>query len=138
MNIYDALSNDQRHFEAQLDRLVAATRADDDQWKATLDELRRDVTAHAHAEEVVFYNALRKADQAKELVLHSFSEHVMAKGEIRTLDAAVVSRSRTSATVPFRTGRADRALREHPLRGSRCSSKSDGPSGPAAKTVRAR
>lgn len=88
MNIYDALSKDHRLFETQLDRLLAQSKADDDQWKTTLDELRRGLIAHAHAEEAVFYNALRETDTAKGLVAHSYSEHAMAEGEIRTLGAA--------------------------------------------------
>ena len=88
MNIYDALSKDHRTFEALLDRLVAASKADSDEWKQILDELRRGVIAHAHAEEAVFYNALREADQAKGLILHSYTEHAAAEAEIRTLGAA--------------------------------------------------
>jgi hemerythrin superfamily protein len=88
MNIYDALSKDHRQFEQLLDRLLAASKADDDQWKSILDELRRGVIAHAHAEEAVFYNALRELDQDKGLVRHSYAEHAKAEGEIRTLGAA--------------------------------------------------
>jgi iron-sulfur cluster repair protein YtfE (RIC family) len=88
MNIYDALSKDHRLFEALLDRLVAASKAGNEQWKSTLDELRRELIPHAHAEEAVFYNALRAADQAKKLIAHSYTEHAMAEGEVRTLGAA--------------------------------------------------
>lgn len=90
MNIYEALSTDHRHFEALLDRLVEASKADNDEWKEILDELRRAVVAHAHAEEALFYNALREADQAKKLVMHSYGEHAMAETEMRTLTAAKV------------------------------------------------
>ena len=88
MFIYEALSKDHREFERLLDELVAASKADDDRWKQVLDQLRRDVIAHAHAEEAVFYNALRDADQASGLVMHSYGEHAMAEGEMRTLGAA--------------------------------------------------
>jgi len=88
MNIYDALSNEHRQFEALLDRLVAGSKAGDDSWKTALDQLRRGVIAHAHAEEAVFYNALREFDESKELVLHSYGEHGAAEGEIRMLGAA--------------------------------------------------
>jgi hemerythrin superfamily protein len=88
MNIYDALSKDHREFEAQLDALVSSSKAGDDAWKTTLDKLRRGVIAHAHAEEAVFYNALREDGEAKGLVLHSYAEHATAEGEIRTLGAA--------------------------------------------------
>lgn len=86
--IYEALANDHRQFEQLLDRLLAASKADDDSWKTTLDELRRGVIAHAHAEEAVFYNALREADESKSLVMHSYGEHAMAETEMRALGAA--------------------------------------------------
>jgi hemerythrin superfamily protein len=88
MNIYEALSKDHRVFESLLDRLVAASKADDDQWKPILDELRRGVIAHAHAEEAVFYNALREAESSKMLVMHSYTEHAAAEAELRTLTGA--------------------------------------------------
>lgn len=88
MNIYDALSKDHRAFEALLDRLVRASKADNDDWKGTLDELRRGVIAHAHAEEAVFYNALRDADQGKGIVIHSYKEHAVTETALRTLTAA--------------------------------------------------
>lgn len=88
MNIYDALSKDHREFERLLDQLLTASKANDDGWKGVLDELRRSVIAHAHAEEAVLYNALRDSDEAKGLVFHSYGEHAMAETEIRTLSAA--------------------------------------------------
>ena len=88
MRIYEALSKDHREFEALLDRLLEASKAGDDSWKGLLDELRRGVIAHAHAEEAVFYNALREVDQGKDLVMHSYGEHAMAETEIRSLGAA--------------------------------------------------
>ncbi|HKU42584.1 MAG TPA: hemerythrin domain-containing protein [Polyangiales bacterium] len=88
MNIYNALSTDHRRFETQLERLVAESKREDAQWKTTLDELRRGLIAHAHAEEAVFYNALRETEASKQVVLHSYAEHAMAEGEIRALGAA--------------------------------------------------
>jgi hemerythrin superfamily protein len=88
MTIYEALQNDHRQFEQLLDRLVAASKAGDDSWKTILDELRRGVIAHAHAEEAVFYNALREADESKSLVMHSYGEHAMAETEMRALGGA--------------------------------------------------
>jgi len=88
MTIYEALSKDHRQFERLLDRLLEASKAKDDSWKTVLDELRRGVIAHAHAEEAVFYNALREADKEKSLVMHSYGEHAMAETEMRALGAA--------------------------------------------------
>lgn len=88
MTIYEALSKDHRTFERLLDRLVEASKAGNDEWKTILDELRRSVIAHAHAEEAVLYNALREANESKGLVMHSYAEHAKAEGEMRTLGAA--------------------------------------------------
>jgi hemerythrin superfamily protein len=88
MTIYEALSKDHREFERLLDRLLESSKAGTDEWKGILDELRRGVIAHAHAEEAVFYNALREADEGKGAVMHAYGEHAMAEGEIRALGAA--------------------------------------------------
>lgn len=90
MQIYEALSKDHREFERLLDRLVEASKANDDGWKGILDELRRGVLAHARAEEAVFYNALREEEAGKGLVLHNYAEHTKAEALIRTLGAAKV------------------------------------------------
>lgn len=103
MSIYEALSKDHREFERLLDRLLEASKAKDDSWKGILDELRRGVLAHAHAEEAVFYNALREADQSKGLVMHSYGEHAMAETEMRALGAAkLVDASWTSMVEKLR------------------------------------
>jgi hemerythrin superfamily protein len=88
MNIYDALAKDHRLFEQLLDKIIASSKRDDDQWKSQLDHLRRELIAHAHAEESVLYNALREEDTAQKLVAHSYAEHAMAETEIRTLTVA--------------------------------------------------
>jgi len=86
--IYEELATDHREFERLLDGLLEASRADDESWKVILDELRRGVIAHAHAEEAVLYNALREADAAEARVMHSYGEHAMAETEMRALGAA--------------------------------------------------
>lgn len=88
MTIYDALSKDHREFERLLDQLLQASKSGNESWKPILDTLRRGVVAHAHAEEAVLYNAMREADQAKGLVMHSYGEHAKAETEMRTLGAA--------------------------------------------------
>lgn len=88
MNIYDALSKDHRKFEQLLDQVITSSKAGDEQWKSLLDELRRELIAHAHAEESVLYNALREEGEAKGPVVHAYGEHAMAETEIRTLGLA--------------------------------------------------
>jgi len=86
--IYEVLANDHRQVEVMLDSLLKASQAGDESWKPILDELRREVIAHAHAEEAVFYNALRALDESKDLVMHSYGEHAKAETELRALGAA--------------------------------------------------
>ncbi|HKO50307.1 MAG TPA: hemerythrin domain-containing protein [Polyangiaceae bacterium] len=88
MTIYDALSKDHREFERLLERLLLAAKSEDDTWEDILDDLRRGLIAHAHAEEAVFYNALRETDQGEGLIGHAYGEHLMAESEIRALGAA--------------------------------------------------
>jgi hemerythrin superfamily protein len=88
MDIYDALSKDHRHLESLLDQLIQASQAGSDQWKSLLDQVRMELIPHSHAEEAVFYNALREMDQSKDLVANSYREHAVAETEVRTLGAA--------------------------------------------------
>lgn len=88
MNIYEALQSDHRKFESLLNRLEEASLTGNPQWKSLLQELRDGFIPHAHAEEAVFYNALRESKQTQGIVLHSYAEHAMAESEIRLLSAA--------------------------------------------------
>jgi len=88
MNIYEALQKDHRRFESLIDQLLQASKVNNNQWKSLLDTLRSELIPHAHAEEAVLYNALRDADQTKDLVAHSYAEHAKAESEIRSLGAA--------------------------------------------------
>jgi hemerythrin superfamily protein len=85
MTIYEALQDDHRKFEDLLDRILASSKAGNDQWKSLLDELRSGLIPHAHAEEAVFYNALREHEESKGAIAHSYQEHLMAETELRTL-----------------------------------------------------
>lgn len=103
MNIYEALESDHRKVESLLDSLLQASQADNDAWKGILDEIRSELIPHAHAEEAVFYNALRDADESKGLVAHSYAEHAMAETEIRALGAAkLIDANWTSAVEKLR------------------------------------
>jgi hemerythrin superfamily protein len=99
MDIYDTLSAEHREFEKLLDRLVRSSKAGSDEWKTILDELRRGVVSHAHAEEAVFYNSLREEGESAAVVLHAYTEHATTEAELRTLGAAkVIDANWTSLT----------------------------------------
>jgi hemerythrin superfamily protein len=104
MNIYQILQEDHRRFQLLLDKLLERSKADSDEWKVALDELRSDLIPHAHAEEAILYNALRENDKSKDLVAHSYREHAMAEAEIRALGAAkMIDANWTSLVNKLRT-----------------------------------
>jgi hemerythrin-like domain-containing protein len=57
----------------------------DEDREEIIDNIRDELIPHARAEESVFYNSLRSIETAKDLVLHSFEEHMEAEGLIRDL-----------------------------------------------------
>lgn len=87
MNIYEALSHDHRHFEKILDRLHRSCKQGGEGWKEHLDQLRGGLIPHAHAEEAVFYNALRETEESTGAIADSYTEHLLAETELRGLEA---------------------------------------------------
>ena len=71
----------------------------DHRWKGLLDQIRTEVIPHAHAEEAVFYNALRELGQGKGIVLDSYREHATAEADPDATDTLMVIADR-----PWLTG----------------------------------
>jgi len=89
MNIYAVLKNDHRTVKELLEKIEKTTAADADRSKL-FQQLDRELSAHAEAEEAVFYTPLRDHPKAHDLVLEGFEEHAVVKtllGELRALAA---------------------------------------------------
>jgi iron-sulfur cluster repair protein YtfE (RIC family) len=72
-----------------MDRLIQSADASSDQRNALIREIRNALIPHSRAEEAVFYNAIRQENQEKKqsqaLIQHSYSDHMMAEGLLRSL-----------------------------------------------------
>ena len=84
MLIYEALKNDHKRVK---DLLVQLTNlSSDDQEKHQLVKMIRDeLIPHSRAEEMVFYNALRSLEGARDLVTGSYKGHMEAETLLRSL-----------------------------------------------------
>jgi len=85
MLIYDELKKDHETVKGLLNQLVATDQKDSKTWKALVKQIRDELIPHSRAEEAVLYNSMRGIDAAKELVRHSYSEHMQAETLLRSL-----------------------------------------------------
>src|SRR5438105_4888777 len=85
MLIYDALKKDHDKIKTLLAKLVDSSEKDKESRDTLIAEIRDELIPHARAEEAVFYNSLRSIDIAKDIVKHSYTEHMEAEGLLRTL-----------------------------------------------------
>jgi hemerythrin superfamily protein len=85
MLIYEALKKDHVNIRRLLDELVALSPNDKDKHHKLIQEIHDELVPHARAEESVFYNSLRAIDQAKDIAMHGFQEHMEAETLLRTL-----------------------------------------------------
>jgi hemerythrin superfamily protein len=85
MNIYDALKKDHDGVKELLQRLVGSADADHETRSQLIAKIRDELVPHSRAEEAVFYNSLRTIDESKDLVAHSYQEHMEAEALLRTL-----------------------------------------------------
>lgn len=84
MQIYEALKKDHEKVKLLLNELLML-----DEHSENKDELitqiRDEIIPHARAEEAIFYNSLRAMDQANDIVMHGYQEHVEAETLLKTL-----------------------------------------------------
>jgi hemerythrin superfamily protein len=84
MEIYEVLKKDHRKLEKLLDELVALPEGGKTH-KHLIEKVRDELVPHARAEEAVFYNSLRSIEGVKDLVMHSYKEHMEAETMLRLL-----------------------------------------------------
>lgn len=86
MAIYEALKKDHRKVEELLNELVMLE-GKSERASELISEIRDEIIPHSRAEESVFYNSLRSLDQAKDIVMHGYKEHLEAEALLRMLQA---------------------------------------------------
>ncbi len=86
MQIYDALKRDHQKVKSLFIDLL---KLDDDSEERheIINQIRDELIPHARAEEAVFYNSLRALNAVKDVVRHSYKEHVEAETLLKTLQA---------------------------------------------------
>lgn len=84
MQIYDALKADHNAIKELLSELVNLEE-DADFRSDLVNQIRDELIPHVRAEEAVFYNALRTLDSAKNIIKHSYREHLEAEALLRAL-----------------------------------------------------
>lgn len=83
--IYEVLKKDHRKVEGLLDRLVHSADADAKTRTSLIEQIRDELIPHSRAEEAVFYNSLSSIPEAKQLIRHSYVEHMEAEALLRSL-----------------------------------------------------
>lgn len=84
MQIYETLKSDHDAVKQLLNELVALKEGDE--YRGDLiSQIRDELIPHARAEEAVFYNSLRSIEAARDLIMHSYQEHMEAEALLRTL-----------------------------------------------------
>ncbi len=87
MLIYEALKKDHDHLKILLNELVQLNERDKARSKDLIEQIRDELIPHARAEESVFYNSLRAIESAKDIIMHSFTEHMEAETLLRSIQA---------------------------------------------------
>jgi hemerythrin superfamily protein len=83
MSIYEELRADHEDIQDLLDLLAQAE--EPDERKSLITQIRDLLVPHSRAEEAVLYNSLRDLDQSKDVVTHSYQEHIKAETLLRAL-----------------------------------------------------
>lgn len=86
MNIYDILKKDHETVRGLLDQLASAEEAKS--RTPLINKISEELVPHSRSEEWVLYNLLRDLDQSKDVVMHSFQEHVKAETLLRALQVS--------------------------------------------------
>ena len=103
MQIYEVLRNDHRKLQGLLERLTHSADSSADDRKSLISEIRDELIPHSRAEEAVLYNSLRQIEEAKDVVSHSYGEHLEAETLLRTLQAMdAVDANWSSVAIRFR------------------------------------
>jgi hemerythrin-like domain-containing protein len=84
-SIYEELRTDHQKVLALLDELIASEGAGPEAWGRLVQQIRDELVPHARAEEAILYNALRDIGTAKDVVAHSYNEHLQAEAALRAL-----------------------------------------------------
>jgi hypothetical protein len=84
MQIYQVLKSDHNVLKGLLNQLVALKKNSTNK-KELLEQIRLELVPHSRAEEAIFYNSLRAVNSGKEVIKHSYEEHIEAEAMLTAL-----------------------------------------------------
>jgi hemerythrin superfamily protein len=85
MLIYESLKKDHDLVKTLLQQLVALSDDSGQERRRLISAIHDALIPHSRAEEAVFYNSIRLADEAKRVALHGYKEHMEAETLLRSL-----------------------------------------------------
>ena len=84
MLIYDALKEDHQNLRELMRQLINFDYVNMDRHDL-IEEISEELIPHSRAEEAILYNSLRSLEGGKDLVKHSYKEHMEIEGLLRFL-----------------------------------------------------
>jgi hypothetical protein len=85
MQIYEVLQNDHNVLKGLLNQLVTLKKNSTTK-KELIEKIRNELVPHSRAEEAIFYNSLRAVNSGKEVIKHSYEEHIEAEAMLTALN----------------------------------------------------
>jgi hemerythrin superfamily protein len=86
MDVLELLKSDHERVADLLDQIEALDKKSE-QWRI-FQTIKRELQAHAHAEETVFYPAFSRYDELKDIVKEAYEEHTEVKNKLSEIDKA--------------------------------------------------
>lgn len=97
--IYEILEREHQEVAELLDKLVDDVDADEDERASVFQTLNASLSAHATAEEAVFYPALQELEEGRPLALEAREEHRIVKRLLGEIDGLARMGERWDAKV---------------------------------------
>lgn len=85
MNALELLKTDHKNVKALFEKAEAT--ANPKQQKQLFEQIKSELETHTHIEETVFYPAIAKNEELKDMVLESLEEHKQVKTLLREMDS---------------------------------------------------
>ena len=84
MNALELLKTDHKTVKELFEKVEAS--GNDKQQKKLFEQIKEELETHTHIEETVFYPAVTKIDELKDMVLESLEEHKQVKTLLREIE----------------------------------------------------
>jgi len=84
MNALELLKTDHKTVKELFEKVEASE--NDKQQKKLFEQIKEELETHTHIEETVFYPAVTKIEELKDMVLESLEEHKQVKTLLREID----------------------------------------------------